>query len=103
MIALYNSIDDFKVSLRWLRLFLKRYGLVLRRRTKISQKLPEQTNELLENFNEFVINLRMENLSKCVISLIWTRYPFGSIWLVTLQSTKRVKKWYIYKEQAIKK
>ena len=60
MIALYNSIDDFKVSLRWLRLFLKRYGLVLRRRTKISQKLPEQTNELLESFNEFVINLRME-------------------------------------------
>ena len=60
MIALYNSIDDFKVSLRWLCLFLKRYGLVLRRRTKISQKLPEQTNELLESFNEFVINLRME-------------------------------------------
>ena len=60
MIALYDSIDDFKVSLRWLRSFLKRYGLVLCRRTKISQKLPKQTEELLENFNKFVVNLRME-------------------------------------------
>ena len=60
IIALYDSIDDFKASLRWLRLFLKRYGLVLRRRTKISQKLPKQTEELLESYNRFVINLRLE-------------------------------------------
>jgi len=61
MIARYhNFINDFKVSLFWLRLFLKRYGLSLRRRTKVSQKLPKQVEESLESFNKFVTQLRIE-------------------------------------------
>jgi hypothetical protein len=61
MIARYhNSINDFKVSLFWLKLFLKRYGLSLRRRTKVSQKLPKQLEESLESFNKFVTQLRIE-------------------------------------------
>jgi DDE superfamily endonuclease len=61
MIALYgNSTEDFKASFRWLTSFMKRYKLSLRRRTKISQKLPEQTKESLERFQQFVTRLRIE-------------------------------------------
>lgn len=55
-----NAGDDFKTSDRWLSAFMKRYKLAWRRRTKISQKLPAQTEELLENFRQFVIHLRIE-------------------------------------------
>jgi len=60
MINLYGDSTDFKTSTRWMSAFMKRYGLSRRRRTKVSQKLPSQTNELLENFRQFVINLRTE-------------------------------------------
>ena len=40
--------------------FMKRYKLSRRRRTKISQKLPTQTNELLNNFQQYIIRLRTE-------------------------------------------
>ena len=60
MIALYgNSTENFKASFRWLTLFMKRHKLSLRRRTKISQKLPKQTEELLEQFQQFVTHLRI--------------------------------------------
>ena len=39
---------------------MKRYKLSLRKRTKISQKLLSQTQELLENFYQFVTRLRIE-------------------------------------------
>ena len=40
---------------------MKRFDLSLRRRTKkISQKLPEDTEEKLEEFRRFVIRLRMQ-------------------------------------------
>ncbi|CAG8778203.1 39294_t:CDS:2, partial [Gigaspora margarita] len=40
---------DFKASNRWIHGFMKRNQLALRRRTKVSQKLPEQTEELLSS------------------------------------------------------
>ena len=40
---------------------MKRHKLSWRRRTRISQKLPAQTQELLKNFQEFIIRLRTEN------------------------------------------
>src|SRR4051812_37832628 len=40
--------------------FMKRHNLSWRRRTKISQKLPSQTDELLKSFHEFIIRLRTE-------------------------------------------
>ncbi len=40
--------------------FMKRFNLSLRRRTKISQKLPEDTEEKLEEFRRFVIRLRTQ-------------------------------------------
>jgi hypothetical protein len=61
MTALYgNSAENFKASFRWLTSFMKRYKLSLRRRTKISQKLPKQTEELLEQFYQFVTRLRIK-------------------------------------------
>ncbi|GBC24355.2 pogo transposable element with KRAB domain [Rhizophagus irregularis DAOM 181602=DAOM 197198] len=60
MISLYgNSIETFKATSSWLSAFMKRYKLALRRRTKVSQKLPEQTEELLEKFRRFVIRIRV--------------------------------------------
>jgi hypothetical protein len=55
-----NASKDFKMSHRWLVAFLKRYKLALRRHTKIFQKLPIQTQDLLEKFQQFVIRLRTE-------------------------------------------
>src|SRR5437588_5162622 len=61
MIAFYgNSTENFKASFRWLTSFMKRYKLSLRRRTKISQKLPKQTEELLEKFYQFIARLRIK-------------------------------------------
>lgn len=61
MAGLYNDVSrDFKTSDRWLSAFMKRYNLSWRRRTKISQKMPEQTQELLSNFHKFVTELRIE-------------------------------------------
>lgn len=37
---------------------MKRHKLAWRRRTRISQKLPAQTEELLERFRQFIIHLR---------------------------------------------
>jgi len=61
MLELYGDLaEEFKTSHRWLVGFLRRYKLALRRRTRISQKLPSKTQELLENFHKFIIHLRLE-------------------------------------------
>ena len=36
---------EFQENLFWINSFMKRFNLSLRRRTKISQKLPEDTEE----------------------------------------------------------
>ena len=62
MVSLYGNVaEDFKTSNRWISAFMRRYKLAWRRRTRISQKLPAQTQELLKNFQEFIIRLRTEN------------------------------------------
>lgn len=61
MVNIYgNSSEKFKTSTRWMSGFMKRYKLSRRRHTKISQKLPAQTEELLSNFQQFIIRLRTE-------------------------------------------
>ncbi|GES90224.1 pogo transposable element with KRAB domain [Rhizophagus clarus] len=59
MITLYGgSAKEFKTSCQWISSFMKRYKLSWRRRTKISQKLPSQTEETLAKFHQFINNLR---------------------------------------------
>ncbi|CAG8838449.1 26512_t:CDS:2, partial [Racocetra persica] len=54
----YNLSKDFKTSDHWLSAFLKRYKLSWRWRTKIFQKLPEQTQESLNKFYNLVTKLK---------------------------------------------
>ena len=59
MITLYGgSAKKFKTSCQWISSFIKRYKLSWRRRTKIFQKLPSQTEETLAKFHQFINNLR---------------------------------------------
>ncbi|UZO17074.1 uncharacterized protein OCT59_008436 [Rhizophagus irregularis] len=59
MITLYGgSAKEFKTSCQWISSFMKRYKLSWRRRTKISQKLPSQTEETLAKFHQFINNLK---------------------------------------------
>ena len=51
---------EFQGNLSWINSFMKRFNLSLRRRTKISQKLPEDTEEKLEEFRRFIIRLRTQ-------------------------------------------
>lgn len=45
-------------SVGWLNWFMKRNGLVLRQKTKISQKLPHDFENKIISFHSFVINQR---------------------------------------------
>ncbi|CAG8560603.1 15127_t:CDS:2 [Gigaspora rosea] len=55
MVTLYDdSAKTFKMSHHWTVAFMKRNKLALRRRTRILQKLSEQTQELLEKFHEHI-------------------------------------------------
>jgi len=56
--ATNNNITDFKASANWCYLFMARHGYSIRRRTHISQKMPEEFDEKLINFQKFIINLR---------------------------------------------
>ncbi|CAG8852245.1 18700_t:CDS:1, partial [Racocetra persica] len=69
----YNLSKDFKTSDYWLSAFLKRYKLSWRRRTKISQKLPKQTQESLNKFYNLVTELKNKNHMSFAIYLTWTK------------------------------
>jgi hypothetical protein len=59
--ALYPAGEyEFQGNLSWVKSFMKRFGLSLRRRTKISQKLPEDLEEKLDEFRRFIIRLRTQ-------------------------------------------
>lgn len=59
--ALYPMGEhEFQGTLSWIHLFMKRFDLSLRRKTKISQKLPEDTEEKMEEFRRFIIRLRTQ-------------------------------------------
>ncbi|GET65435.1 plectin-like isoform X1 [Rhizophagus irregularis DAOM 181602=DAOM 197198] len=47
--------NEFQGTLTWIQSFMKRFDLSLRRKTKISQKLPEDTDAKLEEFKRFII------------------------------------------------
>lgn len=52
--------SSFRASSGWCTRFMKRYGLSLRQRTKIAQKLPSDLEEKIIQFQRFVIQKRKE-------------------------------------------
>ncbi|MCU7901008.1 MAG: hypothetical protein KZQ66_02470, partial [Candidatus Thiodiazotropha sp. (ex Lucinoma aequizonata)] len=58
MIANRLQQTAFKVSVNWVYAFLKRHSLSIRRRTHIAQKLPEDYDDKLLEFQRFIINER---------------------------------------------
>lgn len=57
-IAKKEQIADFKGTAGWCSRFLNRHDLVLRQKTKIAQKLPEDLEDKITNFQSFVIKMR---------------------------------------------
>jgi len=53
-----NTDQDFKASIHWVQRFMKRHGLCIRQKTKISQKLPADLDEKLVAFHSFVLKQR---------------------------------------------
>uniref|UniRef100_U9UC57 HTH CENPB-type domain-containing protein n=1 Tax=Rhizophagus irregularis (strain DAOM 181602 / DAOM 197198 / MUCL 43194) TaxID=747089 RepID=U9UC57_RHIID len=68
------------MSYRWISSFMKRYKLSWRRRTKIFQKLPSQTEESLVKFHQLIHRLRTENPLIYTIFSILMRPRYGLIW-----------------------
>ena len=56
-----STIPSFKASTGWVQRFMKRHDLVLRQKTKISQKLPDDFEEEVLSFQKYVIQLRKEH------------------------------------------
>jgi hypothetical protein len=52
------SLSEFKVSYGWVRCFMARHDLTIRRRTMIAQRLPEACDETLVSFQKYVLKLR---------------------------------------------
>lgn len=53
--------ESFVASVGWCTRFMKRADLCLRKRTKISQKLPQDLETKVESFQRFTINLRKKH------------------------------------------
>ncbi|VDI66512.1 Hypothetical predicted protein [Mytilus galloprovincialis] len=54
----YETPTDLKASAGWCTRFMKRYGLKLRQRTHIAQKLPTDVEHKVANFHQFVLKER---------------------------------------------
>ena len=53
--------SDFKASVHWCHRFMDRHDLSIRRRTTISQKLPENFEDKLQKFQAFIITERKKH------------------------------------------
>ena len=60
MKQLYPTIQDFKFSNKWLDSFIGKYNLSNRRRTTISQQLPEDLIEKQHSFLSFILYRRIQ-------------------------------------------
>ena len=61
-----QQISDFQATNSWCTRFLRRRNFVLRQKTKIAQKLPEDLEEKITSFHRFVIKRHKETNYKLV-------------------------------------
>ena len=75
------NINNFLVSSGWCTRFMKRNKLVLRQKTKISQRLPDDLEEKITSFQSFVIRARrsknysLVNIGNMDETLVWFDMP----------------------------
>jgi len=55
-----KKVMNFQATNSWCTGFLRRKNFVLRQKTKIAQKLPEDLEEKVTHFHRFIINHRRE-------------------------------------------
>ena len=55
------GLPEFTASAGWCTRFMKRHDFVIRRKTKIAQKLPKELTEKINNFLTFVTKHRKTN------------------------------------------
>ena len=56
----YGITTEFKASIGWCSRFMNRFGLALRQRTRIAQKLPADVENKVLSFQQFVIRERKQ-------------------------------------------
>jgi hypothetical protein len=54
-------ISEFRVSCGWVRRFVARHDLTIRRRTTITQRLPKAYEEKLVSFQKYALKLRKQH------------------------------------------
>ena len=97
MVERGESTEDFETSVGWLRHFMKRYGLSLRRKTSMAQKDPDQVIDKLVAFVLHVRRIAMKNPFKAsdIIAMdetpIWADMVSDTTVDVTGRTTVTVK------------
>ena len=56
-----EEVEGFTASTSWLYRFMKRKGLVLRQKTKIAQRLPQEFEDKIIGFHRMIIQMRKAN------------------------------------------
>jgi len=81
-----DAVNDFKASDAWFNRFLNRHNLSLRRRTKISQKLPKELHEKLCSFHHYIRTLQKDNNFdlNCIANMDETPIFFDMVGALTL-------------------
>ena len=68
-----DAVHSFKASGPWLNRFLNRYNFSLRRRTKISQKLPKDLHENFVRFTTTSVHYKKTTIFNSTALLTWMR------------------------------
>ena len=81
-----DAVNSFKSSGPWLNLFLNRYNFSLRRRTKISQKLPKDLHKKLCSFHNYIRTLQKNNNFElnCIANMDKTPIFFDMVGALTI-------------------